>query len=229
MMRPATIASCILLGLLAGCRNPDTTAASPGTIPAPATQPGPGGQPVSSAAPAAPAAPSPQQLIDVPVGTMLEARLNESLSTKRNQAGDKFTAMLELPVTVNGVVAIPRGARVTGRVTTADSSGRLKGRAVLGITLEAVEYRGQMIPVSTNLDSRVSKSHKKRNFSLIGGGAGVGALIGGLAGGGTGAAIGAGAGAAAGTGVAAGTGKRDIEIPAESVFTFRLRAPLQLQ
>jgi len=213
---------CILLVSLAGCTNPSTTAASPGTLPSGATQPVPG-----SAATPAPA-PPPRVAIDVPVGTLVEARLNESLSTRSNQAGDKFTAMLEMPISVNGQEVIPRGARVQGRVTTADSSGRLKGRAVLGITLEAIEYRGQMIPVTTNLDSRVSKSHKKRNFSIIGGGAGIGALIGGLAGGGTGAAIGAGAGAGAGTGVAAATGKREVTIPAESVFTFRLRAPLQL-
>jgi hypothetical protein len=206
---------CILLFSLAGCRNPETTAASPGTVP-------------GTAAPAAQPAPPPRVPVDVPVGTLVEARLNESLSTRSNQAGDKFTAMLEMPISVNGQEVIPRGARVQGRVTTADSSGRLKGRAVLGITLEAIEYRGQMIPVTTNLDSRVSKSHKKRNFSIIGGGAGIGALIGGLAGGGTGAAIGAGAGAGAGTGVAAATGKREVTIPAESVFTFRLRAPLQL-
>lgn len=216
---------CLLLVSLSGCTNPSTTAASPGTLPSGATQPVPGG---SAASPApAPAAP-PRVAVDVPVGTLVEARLNESLSTRSNRAGDKFTAMLEMPIVVNGAEVIPRGARVQGRVTTADSSGRLKGRAVLGITLEAIEYRGQMIPVTTNLDSRVSKSHKKRNFSIIGGGAGIGALIGGLAGGGTGAAIGAGAGAGAGTGVAAATGKREITIPAESVFTFRLRAPLQL-
>lgn len=160
---------------------------------------------------------------------MIEARLNEGLSTRRNQSGDRFTAVLEEPVSVNGVDVIPRGARVTGRVTTADSSGRLQGRAVLGITLESIEHRGQMVAVTTNLDTRASKSHKKRNFAIIGGTAGLGALIGGLAGGGTGAAIGAGAGAGAGTGVAAGTGKREVEIPAESVFTFRLRAPLQLK
>ena len=56
----------------------------------------------------------------------------------------------------------------------------------------------------------------------------MGALIGGLVGGGKGAAIGAGAGAAAGTGGAALTGEKNIEIPAETVFTFRLKAPAEL-
>jgi hypothetical protein len=160
---------------------------------------------------------------------MVEARVNDALSTRTNRVGDKFSAVLELPVSINGQEVIPRGARVQGRVTTSTPSGRLKGRAALGITLEAIEYRGQMVPVSTNLDTKTSAAHKKRNIFMIGGGAGAGALIGGLVGGGKGAAIGAGAGGAAGTGVAAGTGKFEVDIPAETVFAFRLRAPLQLQ
>jgi len=87
---------------------------------------------------------------------------------------------------------------------------------------------GRAVPIATSLDTRTSEAHKKRNIELIGGGAGVGALIGGLVGGGKGAAIGAGAGAAAGTGGAALTGEKNIEIPAETVFTFRLKAPAEL-
>ena len=64
---------------------------------------------------------------------------------------------------------------------------------------------------------------------MVGGGAGVGALIGGLAGGGKGAAIGAIAGAGAGTAGSAFTGNRDITLPAESVVSFKLEAPLEIR
>jgi hypothetical protein len=155
--------------------------------------------------------------------------LNDALSSASNRVGDKISAVLEVPVEIGGREVIPRGARVEGHVTTSRSSGRLKGRAAIGITLDAVEDRGKMIPIRTTLDTRVSKAHKKRNLQFIGGGAGLGALIGAIAGGGKGAAIGAGAGAAAGTGAAAATGKKEVYIPAETVFTFRLKSTATLR
>jgi hypothetical protein len=99
---------------------------------------------------------------------------------------------------------------------------------MLSIDLESVEAGGKRVPVSTASVARTSAAHKKRNFSFIGGGAGLGALIGGLAGGGRGALIGAGAGAAAGTTGAALTGKKHIGIPPESVVAFRLDRPLAI-
>ena len=182
----------------------------------------------SSPQTSAPSPPPAPVAVQVPAGTRLEVRVDQALSTERNRAGDKFRATLEAPVEVGGREVLARGARVTGHVTTSRPSGRLEGRAVIGITLDSVESNGHEVPISTSLDTRTSEAHKKRNIELIGGGAGVGALIGGLVGGGKGAAIGAGAGAAAGTGGAALTGEKNIEIPAETVFTFRLKAPAEL-
>jgi hypothetical protein len=180
--------------------------------------------PVASAAPA----PAPPPPVEVAAGTLLEARLDEALSTVRNRVGDGFTATLEAPVNVDGREVMPVGARVHGHVTTAHPSGRLEGRAALGITLDSVEAGGKSIPVVTSLDTKTSEAHKKRNIELIGGGAGVGALIGALAGGGKGAGIGAAVGGAAGTGGAAATGIEQVEIPAETTFTFRLKEPLSI-
>jgi hypothetical protein len=159
---------------------------------------------------------------------MLEARIDQALSTERNRAGDRFAATLAAPVIVDGREVLPRGARLQGRVTESQPSGRFKGRAVLGVTLESVEHGGQRVKLRTSLDSRSSAAHKKRNIEIIGGTSGVGALIGALAGGGKGAAIGAAAGAAAGTGGAAATGIKQVEIPAETEFSFRLKAPVDL-
>ncbi len=115
-----------------------------------------------------------------------------------------------------------------GTVIYSKPSGRFKGRGELAIRIDAVEYHGQMVPVTTSLDSRVSAAHKKHDLYFIGGGAASGAAIGAMAGGGAGAAIGAGAGAGAGFLGAAITGKKQVVIPAEMVFTFRLKSPLEL-
>jgi hypothetical protein len=87
---------------------------------------------------------------------------------------------------------------------------------------------GNWVNVDTSAISRSGGSHKKRNLTMIGGGAGVGAIIGGIAGGGKGAAIGAAAGAGAGTAGAYATGEKDVSFPAESKLTFRLERPLVL-
>jgi len=209
------IAAALLLIGLAGCEKTGTDPAS--TAASTAVAPGSGTSNTSNT------------VALLPQGTVLRVRVNDALSTVRNRAGDKISAVLEVPVEIGGREVIPRGARVEGHVTTSQPSGHLKGRAVLGITLDAVEDHGQMVPIETSLDTRVSEAHKKRNIEIIGGGTGLGALIGAVAGGGKGAAIGAGAGAAAGTGAAAATGKKEVEIPAETEFTFRLKAPATLR
>ena len=161
-------------------------------------------------------------------GTQIQVRLGESINTARNRAGDKFTATLDSPISVNEKTVVPKGTPFHGHVTTSAESGRLKGRAVLGVTLDSFELNGKTYRIETSSASRASAGHKKRNVVLIGGGSGLGAAIGALAGGGKGALIGAGAGAAAGTAGAAATGKEDVSIPVETLLNFSLRAPVRL-
>jgi hypothetical protein len=85
-----------------------------------------------------------------------------------------------------------------------------------------------MVPLSTTTVARESGRHRKRNWSLIGGGSGAGALTGGLVAGPVGAAIGAGSGAAAGVAGAAITGKKQVSMPAETAVSFTLKDPLAL-
>jgi outer membrane lipoprotein SlyB len=64
---------------------------------------------------------------------------------------------------------------------------------------------------------------------MVGGGAALGTLIGAAAGGGKGAALGGLAGAAAGALAQILTQGKDVRIPAETVLTFQLDEPIQLQ
>ena len=183
----------------------------------------------TAAKPAEPqaAAPAPTE-ITLPEGAVLHVRLAETLDTTRNRTGDRFTATLDSPLTVDGNVVLPRGAKVSGRVEASAPSGRLKGRAVMNLTLDSLDVNGKKYPLQTSHVGRASTAHKKRNLGFIGGGAAAGALIGALAGGPKGAAIGAGAGAGAGTATAAFTGKKNVRIPAETRLSFQLRAPVRL-
>ncbi|MCX6630355.1 MAG: hypothetical protein NTW28_22275 [Candidatus Solibacter sp.] len=164
----------------------------------------------------------------IPVGTPLHVRVDEAIDTRRNSAGDEFSATLSEPIELDGRALVPAGTVFAGHVTTAAASGRMKGRAVLGLKLDSFRLNQKEYPVETSSVQRVSAAHKKRNAVLIGGGAGLGAAIGALAGGGKGALIGAGAGAGAGTAGAAATGKRQVAIGAETALRFTLRAPVEM-
>lgn len=165
----------------------------------------------------------------VPEGTALHVRLDHGISTKQMNSGDGFTATVSQPVRVDGKVVIPQGSQVNGVVVNAKESGRLSGRAQLGLALESVQVGDETYNISTNTISRVSGGHKKRNVAFIGGGGAGGAIIGAIAAGGKGALIGGPIGAGAGLGVAALTGKKNVGLSAETPLTFRLAEPVNIE
>src|SRR5450759_1431559 len=186
-----------------------------------------GTNPATESAPAGGSAPRGSAGV-IPSGTLLHVRVDEAIDTRRNRAGDQFSATLSEPIEVDGRTMVPAGTEFSGHVATAGASGRLKGRAFIGLRLDSFRLNGREYPVQTTSVERVSASHKKRNALLIGGGAGLGAAIGALAGGGKGALIGAGAGAGAGTAGAAVTGRRQVGIGAETSLRFTLRSSVDM-
>lgn len=178
------------------------------------------------------AAPPPPPMLELDAGMQIPVRLQETLDTRNNRAGDQFTAVLDAPLVsgdqVGAQVIVPKGTLFYGHITQATPSGRFKGRAVMALKLDSFQLNGQTYQISSTSTTRVSRGHKKRNWLWIGGGAGGGAAIGGAAAGGPAALIGAGAGAAAGTVGAAITGKRQVELPTETRVTFKLLSAVQI-
>jgi hypothetical protein len=171
------------------------------------------------------APPAPRQFT-VRAGTSIHIRLSTELNTGSTAPGSRFDGTLAEPLVANGVIVASRGSLVGGRVTNVVSSGRLKRPAEISLMLTSITPEGsQQTSVSTQTWSVSGKSHKRRDVTMIGGGAGVGAAIGAIAGGGKGAAIGSMIGAAGGTAGAFATGKKEIDLPAETKLTFRLTAP----
>ena len=179
-------------------------------------------QPQQQMAQEPPPPPPPPPPLVVPAGTNLVVRMGNTIDTKTANPGDSFTGTLAHSVSVDGVVAIPSGAGVSGTVVDAKSPGRFKGEGVLTVALTSVNVHGVPTTVQTSAYSQTVKGKGKRTAVMAGGGTGAGALIGGLAGGGKGALIGGLIGAGAGTAGAAFTGNKDLQIPAESVVTFKL-------
>jgi hypothetical protein len=183
----------------------------------------------SSSAPAnKEAAPKPRPIV-VPADTSISVVLDEPVGSKISTTGQTFTATVRAPVEIDGRVAIPKGARVTGIVKDAKAAGRFKGGAVLALELTSVTVNDKDYEIQTSSHTVTSKGKGKRTAAMVGGGAGGGAAIGAVAGGGKGAAIGALIGAAAGTGGAGLTGNRDITLPAETALSFKLLQPLEIK
>jgi hypothetical protein len=171
---------------------------------------------------AAPAPPPAPREYTVPAGTPIVVRVAQTISAKDSNVGDTFAGTLAQSVLVGKVKVIPAGAPATGTVTASKGQGRFKGSGALGISIRRVgEYS-----VTTSSYEASAKGKGKRSAEFIGGGGGGGALIGGLAGGGKGALLGGLLGAGAGTAGAVFTGNKNITIPAESVVTFTLTAPV---
>lgn len=172
---------------------------------------------------------SSQVPVVAPAGSVLRVRLDQALDTERSRPGDRFTGTLASALMADGNEVLPKSTIVHGHVLSSHPSGRLKGRAVLSLTLDSCQWRGRTVSLSTGTVSRVGTRHRKRNFAWIGGGSGAGALTGALIAGPVGAAIGAGSGAAAGTLGAVVTGKKQVSMPAESLAGFTLKNPLVVQ
>jgi len=161
--------------------------------------------------------------LTAPSGATVSVTITQELNAKTNNVGDGFTGELAAPITTaSGGTVFPRGAHVAGTVVASKGQGKFKGEGTLAI--QVTQIGGHEVTTSAYVKEQKGKG--KRTAGMFGGGAGAGALIGGLAGGGKGAAIGALVGAGAGTAGAAFTGNKDIIIPAESVVTFKLAAPV---
>lgn len=173
-------------------------------------------------------------------GTPLRARLQNPLSTQTTQVGDTFLAELVQPVTQHGVVLIPVGSQIKGRISAVHGGKRLTGRASIRLQPDFITFpdgtahriHAQLIDLD-NFDNAhvnsegtvVGTEHPKQALAAMGlvtaSAATAGALIGGGVGAGIGAAIGVGAGAVVWL-------KRDVqqELPTGTGLVFSLDEPL---
>jgi hypothetical protein len=187
--------------------------------------PAPTPAPVVPALPAEPPAPPPPQprTVTIAAGTLLSARLLETLSTDKVKPGDTFMASLDKAFTVDGMVIAERGARVEGRVVESQEAGRIKGVSNLAIQLVRLNTSdGQHLTIQTDVFRKAGETTRGQDAAKVGGGAGLGAVIGAIAGGGKGAAIGAAVGGAAGAGTVAATRGKATVLPVETRIDFRI-------
>ena len=180
------------------------------------------------AAPPKPVEPPPPafRTVTIPAGTSLAVSVLSNLGSKTSQVEDLVKGALAKPLVIDGITAVPQGAEMRGVVSEAKESGRVKGKASLGIAFDRLVVRGETLKLQTApvvLEAQDKKSDDVKKGGL---GAAAGAVVGGIAGGGSGAAIGAVAG---GAGTVLATKGREVEVPAGTVINVLLQSPLTLQ
>ena len=79
------------------------------------------------------------EAIVVPAGTPVAVLLEEALTTRTAQAGDRFRAIVAAPVKVGGHLVIPRGAEVEGHVA-ASHPGEGARPGTIQLTYELLRF-----------------------------------------------------------------------------------------
>ena len=167
--------------------------------------------------------------ISLPVGTWVTIRLNEPLSSDRNQTGDAFSGTLMEPIIANGLLIARRGEMVRGVVSEAQKAGRVSGVSHLKLELTEIQLTdGRQIQVKTKLIDRRGNTSYGRDAFAIGATTATGAAIGAGVNGGVGAGVGAAAGLVVSTiGVLLTRGRATVIGP-ETPLTFAMETPLAL-
>jgi hypothetical protein len=165
----------------------------------------------------------------VPAGAMLRIRINRGLDSNHIQLGAQFDGTVLTDIIADGVVAVPRGATVTGEVVDAKKAGVFKGEGELALKLDTLTLGGNVYPLVSDIWNRNGRDKTAGTVNRTVGTSAVGALFGALAGGGTGAAIGAGVGAGVGLAGSAASPRGQIIIPPESVLNFHTAAPMPIR
>jgi len=166
-------------------------------------------------------------------GTLIEATIQDALSSRRNKAGETLRATVSADVKDGyGQVAIPAGSTVGLRIAQlepATNKSQADGKIALEVT--SVTVRGQMYQLSTKLNSvphqLVGRGVTAGEVEKAGGGAVIGAVAGRVIGGDTkGAVIGGAVGAAAGTAAAVHWASRDVVVTPGTPIVFSLSQAL---
>ena len=170
----------------------------------------------------------------IPDGTEMKLRLRTQINTKVAKAGDKFTATVIEPSSLEL-------ATVEGHLAKLTRSGRMTGRTEMVLDFDTITTKdGKTAPLTAQIEKIYASEHIKtvddeghietadrsRDTQVrTAGGAAIGAILGGIAGGGKGAVIGAVIGAGAGAGSVYAEGNKDIILDEGTEMTLRTYPP----
>jgi hypothetical protein len=201
----------------------DATALAPAPAPVPA--------PAPAAAPRPAPAPSRNTInvagtSEVPAGTELDVRLQNSLNSGTTLVEDRFEATTLADLVMDGRAVIPAGSLMRGVVTAVEPASRTNRTSRLTVSFDQVTVNGRAYPIRGTVTQAIEAGGVRDEAARTGVGAGVGAIIGGILGGTKGAIAGILIG---GGGTIAATEGKQVDLPQGSVLRVRIDSPVQIQ
>jgi len=184
---------------------------------------------------------------EIPQGSHLLLRMENSLTTRTAREGDYVYLRSASPISVDGQIIVPVGSYVQGVVAQTRRSGRVTGRAELAIRLETLTLtQGKVVKFAPHLSSvdsgtsgqkvtgtenRVeqapSRGQDAARIAIL---AGSGAAIGGIAARSwSGAGIGGAAGSAVGLATVLLTRGREVELRQGSTLDVVFDRPIAIE
>jgi hypothetical protein len=169
------------------------------------------------------------------VGTEIVTTSDVEITTRKNKAGEHFTATVSAAVPgQDGKELIPSGAQVTFTIVDIKEAENKNEAGVLVLRPIQVAVDGTSYPISADV-TELAVERKGRGVTAgdagkVAAGAAAGAILGKiLTKKGTGAVVGGAVGAAAGTAIAVNSADKDLVVPAGARIVIKLTRELVLQ
>ena len=159
---------------------------------------------------------------EIPVGTELDVRLRDGLSSGRNQVEDRFVATTVVDLRLGERVVIPAGSELRGVVSGVEKAGRVDRSGSMTLAFDQITISGRTYEIRGVVTDTIESSGIKGEIGKLGTAAGAGAIIGGILGGVKGAIAGVLIG---GGGIAAATPGKDVELEPGALLRVRLDQP----
>jgi hypothetical protein len=169
--------------------------------------------------------------ITLPAGTQLAVTLDTAVGSDTSRVEQAVTAHLSRSVHMHGDAVLAEGSRVSGVVTDATQSAKVKGRAHLAVRFDSLTPSGgdERYAIRTASIARTAPGTKEKDALKIGAPAAGGAIIGALFGGKKGALVGTAVGGGAGTAVVLSTRGEEVHLPKGTPLTLKLAAPVTIR
>jgi hypothetical protein len=169
--------------------------------------------------------------VTIPAGTQLTVMLDTAVGSDTSHVEEPVTAHLTRPIHVHGDTVLAEGSRITGVVTDATRSAKVKGRAHVAMRFDSLTPHGddQRYAIQTAAVGRTAEGTKKKDALEIGAPAAGGAIVGALLGGKKGALVGTAVGGGAGTAVVLSTRGEEVHLGKGAALTLKLAAPLTVR
>lgn len=158
----------------------------------------------------------------IPAGTELDVRLQDALSSGRNQVEDRFLATTVVDLQTGNTVLIPAGSELRGVVSSVQKAGRVDRKGSMTLTFDEITVHGETYPIRGTVLEALEGEGLKGEAVKLGTAAGLGGIIGGVLGGAKGALLGVLIG---GGGMVAATPGTDVELEPGTILRIRLDQP----